>query len=115
MLDNFANGFCGLDSIVHPNLSLCSGIFRAERNRQSAAASRERKKRHLKELENQVRYLSDVNTALQYRSHVDKQAWNEKEKQLESEIAKLKKLLSSSNSDIRELRNQLEAARKSQS
>lgn len=37
---------------------------RAERNRQSAAASRDRKKQHLRDLETRVRYLGDMTAAL---------------------------------------------------
>lgn len=58
------------------------GHNRAERNRQSAAASRERKKRHIKDLESRVRYLSDITAALQHRAHVDKQEWLAKEQAL---------------------------------
>lgn len=87
--------------------------YRAERNRQSAAASRERKKRHLKELESRVQYLSEMSAAVQYRSHVDMQSWNEKEKRLEEEVCKLKRLLSEALSDNDRLRNELKACRQS--
>lgn len=40
-------------------------MMRAERNRQSAAASRERKKHHIQELERRVRILSEENAQLQ--------------------------------------------------
>lgn len=40
-------------------------MMRAERNRQSAAASRERKKEHIKELERRVALLSEQNAMLQ--------------------------------------------------
>lgn len=63
---------------------------RAERNRQSAAASRERKKRHIKELEENVKYLTEVNSTLQYRFDVQKQSWEEKEMCLQSEIRRLR-------------------------
>lgn len=64
--------------------------LRAERNRQSAAASRDRKKQHLRELEARVRYLGDVSAALG------------------SENARLAKLLSAALADNDRLRAQLQ-------
>lgn len=69
----------------------------------------------MKELENQVRYLGEANAALQYNSHMERQAWAEKEKALEAEIAGLKKRLLASSCDIRDLRSQLSTAAKSPS
>lgn len=68
--------------------------FRAERNRQSAAASRERKKRHIKDLEDRVKYLTEFNTAQQYRFESEKQRWEERELHLQHEIARLRNQLS---------------------
>lgn len=67
--------------------------LRAERNRQSAAASRERKKRHLKDLESRVQYLSEVNARVQYQAHMERTQWAEREKQLERDIVQLRTML----------------------
>lgn len=67
---------------------------RAERNRQSAAASRERKKRHIKDLEERVKHLSDCNTSLQYNLDMQKKASEEREMCLQQEIARLRHQLS---------------------
>ena len=80
-------------------------LYRAERNRQSAAASRERKKRHLKDLENRVLYLSEVNAAVQYQSHMDRTAWAEREKQLENEITHLRTALAEHREQLEFLRD----------
>lgn len=85
--------------------------LRAERNRQSAAASRDRKKQHLRELENQVRYLSEMATTLQYKSHVDLKEWREKKAAYEAENARLAKLLNDALADNQVLRRQLETLR----
>lgn len=68
--------------------------MRAERNRQSAAASRERKKRHIKDLEDKVKYLTQYNSALQYQMDVEKKSWEEREMRLQQEITRLQHQLS---------------------
>ena len=88
-------------------------LYRAERNRQSAAASRERKKRHLKELESRVQYLSEFSAAVQYRAHVDKQEWSDKEKRLQEEISRLKRQLKDVMADNGRLRAALETCQHS--
>ncbi len=85
--------------------------LRAERNRQSAAASRDRKKQHLRDLENQVRYLSEMATTLQYKSHVDLKEWREKKAGYEAETARLAKLLNDALAENQALRRQLDTLR----
>lgn len=66
------------------------GFSRAERNRQSAAASRERKKHHIRELERRVSMLSMENATLQVEQFNKIRARIEEEKRLADENQRLK-------------------------
>lgn len=65
-------------------------MSRAERNRQSAAASRERKKQHIRELERRVSLLSAENAHLQLEQLNLVKSRLEREKQLIEENRRLK-------------------------
>lgn len=76
------------------NVNMCISpakyIVRAERNRQSAAASRERKKQHIRELERRVSLLSAENAHLQLEQLNIVKDRIEREKQLMQENRRLK-------------------------
>lgn len=65
--------------------------MRAERNRQSAAASRERKKHHIRELERRVKLLSQENAQLQVDQLHTIRARLQKERELLQENQDLKR------------------------
>lgn len=85
--------------------------MRAERNRQSAAASRERKKHHIKELERRVRQLSQENAALQVGQLNAITERIAKEKQLVEENTELKKQVIYKSMEISKLSHELEKVR----
>lgn len=66
----------------------------AERNRQSAAASRDRKKKHMKELEERVKKSDDEKKVLLMEFESEKRRWQERERLLEAEICRLRNELS---------------------
>eukprot|EP00168_Porphyra_purpurea_P010496 TRINITY_DN2600_c0_g1_i8.p3 TRINITY_DN2600_c0_g1~~TRINITY_DN2600_c0_g1_i8.p3 ORF type:complete len:252 (-),score=22.72 TRINITY_DN2600_c0_g1_i8:39-794(-) len=74
--------------------------LRAERNRQSAAASRERKKHHIKELETRAERLSEEVARLQVAEHERGRARVESEERLQQENEELKR-------EVQALRNQV--------
>lgn len=76
--------------LYHFIISIIKIKNRAERNRQSAAASRERKKRHIKELTEKVKYLTECNTSLQYSLDLQKKRSEETEMRLQQEIVTLR-------------------------
>lgn len=67
--------------------------FRAERNRQSAAASRERKKQHVKDLEERAKRLEEENGMLRYELDTEKRRREERERYFEGEMERLRSQL----------------------
>lgn len=85
--------------------------MRAERNRQSAAASRERKKHHIKELERRVAVLSKENAQLQVDQLQTIHDRIEKERKLLEENKKLKRTVAFRDMEIQKLSRELEQHR----
>mmetsp|Transcript_18668 Transcript_18668/g.39256 ORF Transcript_18668/g.39256 Transcript_18668/m.39256 type:complete len:288 (+) Transcript_18668:117-980(+) len=84
--------------------------MRAERNRQSAAASRERKKSHIRELERRVAALSQENAQLQVEQLEAIRSRIGKERELLSENRKLKDRVVHQDMKIAALTKRLTAA-----
>lgn len=84
--------------------------MRAERNRQSAAASRERKKNHIKELERRVTMLSQQNAKLQVEQLDAIRHRIGKEQRLSEENKSLRLQAVTKDLKIHELTNKLEKA-----
>mmetsp|Transcript_21045 Transcript_21045/g.36197 ORF Transcript_21045/g.36197 Transcript_21045/m.36197 type:complete len:448 (+) Transcript_21045:192-1535(+) len=84
--------------------------IRAERNRQSAAASRERKKQHIQELERRVSMLSAENAQLQVEQLKALRTRIQSEKSLLEENKKLKKKLVMQDMKIEKLAKKLNDA-----
>lgn len=85
--------------------------MRAERNRQSAAASRERKKHHIKELERRVSVLSRENAQLQVDQLQTIHDRLEKERLLLEENKKLKQKVAFRDMEIQKLSLELDKHR----
>lgn len=83
--------------------------MRAERNRQSAAASRERKKHHIKELERRVAVLSQENAQLQFGQLKVVVNRIEKERKLLEENKALKTTITFKNWEIKKLNTELKS------
>lgn len=81
--------------------------MRAERNRQSAAASRERKKHHIRELERRVTMLSQENAELQCEQLQVIRVRIEKERLLLKENKELKRKVLFKDMEIESLSKQL--------
>jgi len=94
----------GEDGVLH------GGAKRAERNRQSAAASRERKKFHIAELERRVSMLSAENAQLQVEQLQTLRSRIQKEKQLLEENKRLKKKIIIQDMKIEKLSKKLNDA-----
>lgn len=81
--------------------------MRAERNRQSAAASRERKKHHIRELERRVSMLSQENAELQCEQLQVIRERIEKERSLLQENKELKRKVAFRDMEISKLSREL--------
>eukprot|EP00189_Rhodosorus_marinus_P008335 CAMPEP_0184751816 /NCGR_PEP_ID=MMETSP0315-20130426/43251_1 /TAXON_ID=101924 /ORGANISM="Rhodosorus marinus, Strain UTEX LB 2760" /LENGTH=293 /DNA_ID=CAMNT_0027231113 /DNA_START=482 /DNA_END=1363 /DNA_ORIENTATION=+ len=97
-LSNASNTVQGTESAdnnegINANGGAKKKAIRAERNRQSAAASRERKKHHIRELERRVSMLSMENATLQVEQFNKIRARIEEEKRLADENQRLKNQL----------------------
>lgn len=85
--------------------------MRAERNRQSAAASRERKKHHIRELERRVKLLSQENAQLQVDQLHTIRARLQKERELLQENQNLKRTVVFKDMEIAALSAKLDTYR----
>ncbi|EME28660.1 uncharacterized protein Gasu_38680 [Galdieria sulphuraria] len=81
---------CGTSNVTSSVAPTEKKAMRAERNRQSAAASRERKKQHIRELERRVSLLSAENAHLQLEQLSFVKSRIEREKRLIEENRRLK-------------------------
>ncbi|GJQ13136.1 hypothetical protein GpartN1_g4927.t1 [Galdieria partita] len=81
---------CGTSNVTSSIAPTEKKAMRAERNRQSAAASRERKKQHIRELERRVSLLSAENAHLQLEQLNFVKSRIEREKRLIEENRRLK-------------------------
>mmetsp|Transcript_21179 Transcript_21179/g.86493 ORF Transcript_21179/g.86493 Transcript_21179/m.86493 type:complete len:295 (-) Transcript_21179:3562-4446(-) len=114
-LSNASNTAQGTESAensegVNVNGGAKKKAIRAERNRQSAAASRERKKHHIRELERRVSMLSMENATLQVEQFNKIRARIEEEKRLADENQRLKNQLEFLDSKIEKASKHLREA-----